>query len=174
LLDIPDQWEIIDPWIPYGRDDNLIVTITRSTLTVAASTESQAQFWQSVGYTCNVLDILQGKIKKRSGGSVPLSCGLGTTFGNMSSLVDPFLAELPNGYSTGLIRHFIPRFNTTAKYKPIPRSDDPIDCDRLSGAFLDFSEQLHFNISIHMVDLYTNNSRGFYRATLNTTAGYFK
>jgi hypothetical protein len=53
---------------------------------------------------------------------------------NMSILSDPFLAQLPNGYNTGIVQQFLPRFNSTANYENISAADFPIDCDTIPGA----------------------------------------
>lgn len=57
------------------------------------------------------------------------------TFGNISDLAEPFLAELRNGFSTGLIRQFIPRINSTASYENISAVEYPSGCAQIAGAF---------------------------------------
>src|SRR6266480_2203409 len=97
-------------------DNNLIVVMTRNALATSTNVVPQAQLWQGAGYTCDAIKL---------NGSVPFSYSVGVTFGNMSSLSNPFLAELPSGYSTGLIRQFIPRINSTAQYQEISASQYP-------------------------------------------------
>ncbi|TKA29668.1 hypothetical protein B0A49_13865, partial [Cryomyces minteri] len=53
----------------------------------------------------------------------------------MSTMIDPFFAQLPYGYNTGLIRQFIPRINSTAKYEVISAVDYPTGCDKIPGSF---------------------------------------
>jgi hypothetical protein len=127
LFDFADKFTILgDPKnINYT---NLIPAITRSALTTATNTQPQVQLWQGAGYTCNVLDI-------DGDGSVPFSCGRGNTFNNMSTMQDPFLAEVPDGFNTGLIRQFIPRINSTANYVQISENEYPTGCSTKPGAF---------------------------------------
>lgn len=62
-------------------------------------------------------------------------CGLGASLGKISSLQDPFLAQLPSGYSTGPIQQFIPRINSTAQYENISQAKDLSNCSSLPGSF---------------------------------------
>lgn len=133
LLDIPDQWHSANE--EGSRDDNLIVVMTRGALTTATNTQPQAQLWQGAGFTCDTLKILDRAANGSSDGAIPSSCGKGVTFGNVSSLNDPFLAELPSGYNTGLILQFIPRINSTARYEVVSAAEYPTDCDTIPGAF---------------------------------------
>ncbi|KAL9622815.1 MAG: hypothetical protein Q9160_002934 [Pyrenula sp. 1 TL-2023] len=133
LLDIPDQWWYLK-YSDYS-DSNLVTVKTRSALISATNTQPQASLWQGAGFACSMLDVLKLADNKTTSGSVPRACGKGATFGNMSTLTDPFLAELPSGYSTGVIRQFAPRFNSTAKYEAISQEDFPTDCQNQHGAF---------------------------------------
>jgi hypothetical protein len=54
---------------------------------------------------------------------------------NISSLADPFLAPLPSGHNTGLIRQYIPRINSTVTTENITETSFPSGCDVLPGAF---------------------------------------
>lgn len=95
----------------------------------------QAQLWQGAGVSCSAIGI-QAALKNNTGnGQTPVSCGKGVTLGNISDLAEPFLVELPNGYSTGLISQFIPRINSTATYENITASEYPSGCDQIIGAF---------------------------------------
>jgi hypothetical protein len=53
----------------------------------------------------------------------------------MSLLEDPFFAQLPSGFSTGLIRQFAPRINSTARRENITKDEFPQGCDALPDAF---------------------------------------
>ncbi|KAJ6592826.1 hypothetical protein B0H19DRAFT_1224624 [Mycena capillaripes] len=57
------------------------------------------------------------------------------TFSNMSLLEDPFFAQLPLGFSTGVIRQFAPRINSTARRENITKDEFPQGCDALPSAF---------------------------------------
>ncbi|KAJ5982762.1 hypothetical protein N7451_012862 [Penicillium sp. IBT 35674x] len=126
LLDTPDQWANV--WaVPTYADDNLIVVLTRSTLASANNQQQESQIWQSANVTC-----LQTKRYEE----IPKSCSSGgVTFANISQLEHPFLAQLPSGYSTGLLQQFIPRINSTAQYQNIPANEFPNGCDQIDGAF---------------------------------------
>ena len=128
LLDIPDQWSQKNP-----RDDKLVVLITRNALMTATATQPQALLWQSASLSCDPSGIYPSTANKSSVTSQV--CDKAATFGNFSKLIDPFLAELSSGYSTGLIRQFIPRINSTAKYETVAVGDFPKDCSRRPGAF---------------------------------------
>ncbi|KAL4966396.1 uncharacterized protein BDV14DRAFT_188903 [Aspergillus stella-maris] len=139
----------------------------------------------------------------------------GATFNAMPNLPDPFLAELPSGFNTGLIRQFAPRITSTATYQNTTAGEFPEDCQSLpNGLFLeysnitwsnygdnqmwgvqvcmpgditqslwratrdrqDFSEVLYLNVSQdgYISSDYDRPITGFYRLTLDTTAGYFE
>ncbi|PYI08676.1 hypothetical protein BO78DRAFT_395536 [Aspergillus sclerotiicarbonarius CBS 121057] len=95
LLDIPDQWnagvETSDVDV-----NTLLTVMTREALTATMLTQPQANIWQATNVSCSALD---------ANGFVPESCSFkGATFQNVSELDQPFLAELPSDYNTGLIR----------------------------------------------------------------------
>ena len=133
LLDIPDQWA--DQQNTGVYDPNLVVVKTRNAITSATNIQPQALLWQGAGFTCDVIENLKRGDNGTADGSIPRVCGIGANFGNMSQLVDPFLAQLPSGYSTGLIRQFLPRINSTAKYEVISQDKYPINCQGQPGAF---------------------------------------
>lgn len=68
---------------------------------------------------------------------LPMSCvrGLGNKMSNMTELPNPFLAQLPFGYSSGLIRQYLLRINSTAHRETISETEYPKDCKSLPGAF---------------------------------------
>lgn len=126
LLDIPDQWAYVNQEPDY-TDSNLVVVLTRSALDAATNVQRQAQLWQGANVSCALTDKVD---------ELPLSCDRGgVTFGNMSQLENPFLAQLPGGYSTGLIQQFVPRINSSAQYQNIPGDEFPKACDQVDGAF---------------------------------------
>lgn len=124
LLDIPDQWKRFDLQPDY-EDKNRIVIMTRNALTTATTTQQQAQLWRGAGVYSGTLS----KSRRKYYGDG------GVTFGNMSDLPDPFLAQLSADYNTGLVRQFIPRINSTAQYRAISEEEFPKGCDKISGAF---------------------------------------
>lgn len=58
-----------------------------------------------------------------------------TTLGNISKLSNPFLAQLPVGFHTGLIKQFIPRINSTVRWEAISPEHMPADCGGLPNSF---------------------------------------
>ncbi|KIM98714.1 hypothetical protein OIDMADRAFT_128159 [Oidiodendron maius Zn] len=138
LLDIPNQWDK-GYKTSTGRDINLITTITQNALTSASNTEPQSQLWQGAGFSCSPLDLwdcsLNNTCLTEWQNYFSTACGQGNTLGNMSALFDPFLAELPNGFNTGLIRQFAPRINSSATYESVSVSKWPTGCEQLPGAF---------------------------------------
>ncbi|GFF37934.1 hypothetical protein IFM51744_03628 [Aspergillus udagawae] len=57
------------------------------------------------------------------------------TLNNILSLNDSFYAQLPTGFSTGVLRQFAPRVNSTATYESITASEFPSNCDSVPGSF---------------------------------------
>ncbi|RMJ24569.1 hypothetical protein PHISP_04556 [Aspergillus sp. HF37] len=49
-------------------------------------------------------------------------------------LPHPFLAQLPRGYSTGLVRQFLPRVNSSVTYE-VAEEGFPANCDQIPGAY---------------------------------------
>lgn len=54
---------------------------------------------------------------------------------NITTIKDPFWAELPSGTNTGMLRQFAPRINSTAKWEDNPSGVLPEDCNKESDAF---------------------------------------
>ncbi|KAL3487213.1 hypothetical protein BJX62DRAFT_246176 [Aspergillus germanicus] len=115
LIDLPSQFAEPDP----SRDDNNIITIkTRVALETAGSGDRDSHLWTTDG---------------NASACAPYICtGQGTTSGDVS---DTFMAELPSGFHTGLLRQFLPRVNSTARYEVIEEADFPDDCDQIPNAF---------------------------------------
>lgn len=133
LVDIPDMFQ--QDSLP-ELDPNLITLMTRSALSSSRNDQPQAMMWQGAGFTCNLLQ-LSTMGPNGEGLATPEACVAGSTFGNMSTLQDPFLAQLTNGYSTGVISQFIPRFNSSATYENITGDANawPVNCDTIPGSF---------------------------------------
>lgn len=116
---------------PFERgfsDGNDIVISTRGLLETSDALQPQAQMWQASGFECWE----ESNTKERDPRQ---ACYRGGTFSNMGELKYPFLAQLPSGYSTGLIRQYAPRINSTASVSVIPADDFPKDCEAMPGAF---------------------------------------
>ncbi|KAK3644005.1 hypothetical protein LTR56_009857 [Elasticomyces elasticus] len=129
VADIADQF---DPeYMERPSGDNLITVLARSAMTSADVISPQSRLWTGESINCTQT------LKKADFSVIPLSCiyGAGNTFTNFTELPDPFLAQLPSGYSTGLIRQYIPRINSTARREIVTEASFPTDCGRLPGAF---------------------------------------
>lgn len=131
LLDIPDQLE--PKYNSYGGDI-LGVLFTRRAIETADSDARRPELWPGAGVTYYALNPnlpLNDRIH------IPFSTA-DTTFNRVigaEGSPHPFVAELPFGFNTGLIRQFLPRINSSAKYESISESDYPTGCDTLPGAF---------------------------------------
>lgn len=186
----------------YGEPDNGQTTVElRSRLGSASNEDPQFRLWSSQ----------PGCLSGNKSSSICATAGQ-YTFGSMNSIVDPFWAQPPSGYSTGLSQQFAPRVNFTTKYQNIIADEFPENCDQIPGALFlhyenitdydsyavdvcmpfnvsdtpwkaqrsrqDFSEELYLNITLigfettHDSSLTAGNY--IFKATLNTTAGYFE
>lgn len=109
-------------------DNGYVVAVTRSRLASTSTTDPQLRLW-SRDQDCSQL----------TNNPLPMACVLPVaqyTFGNISSnLIDPFLAQLPSGYSTGLIRQFAPRINSSSFRADITADQFPKGCSEIPGAF---------------------------------------
>jgi hypothetical protein len=149
LVDIPNMFQ----QEPADFDSNLITVMTRSLLSTATNDQSQALMWQRASDTCDPL--------LYSDSPTPLQCFfVGTTFGNMSSYEDPFLAELANGYSTGVVQQFIPRINTSTTYENITGESGawPTGCSSLPGSFwAEYGDGENWSVQVCMPANMTNS-----------------
>lgn len=114
---------------------------------------------------------------------------------NVTSILHPFLAQLPNNFSTGVLQQFIPRINTSATYYPITKIEFPSDCETLAGSFygeygntterwnvvacMPYDQRLSPWKATHLRQdfsetLFLNINGQYFKATVNTTAGYFE
>ena len=132
--------QILDPYLfdiydhfPSGEyssevDFNLVTVLTRNAMASTTNLDVHSRLWQGNATGCNALN-------STSNPSPEYCMQGGLTFGNWSKLGDPFLAQLPYGYSTGLIRQFAPRVNSTAYWEEVAEVDYPKDFGHLPGAF---------------------------------------
>lgn len=204
LTDIIDRFG--DDWTKQLDAANL-----RYALTSTAATDPQSRLWSAMGaLNCS-----------NSTYDSSAACAFGQlSLGNMSQLQDPFVAQLPAGYSTGLVRQFLPRINSSATRVRISELDFPTDCGSLPGSFYvdhstavntgfiggspastewtliacmptdqtqspwtntrrrqDFSEELYLNLTARdpqEVMPPHDQWSGFFKITVNTTAGFFE
>jgi hypothetical protein len=127
---ISDLVDFIDLDEPSLGDRNFAPVKLRSAMTSASNTSPQGRLWTGQSINCSLL------LQTSESGSLPMNCVLPNMFfGNMSILPDPFLAELPSGYSTGVIRQYLPRINSTARRDIITDSEWPTNCDTNPDGF---------------------------------------
>ncbi|KAJ7720621.1 hypothetical protein B0H16DRAFT_1335984 [Mycena metata] len=119
-VDIMDHFDNQAPLFDFGETTALL----RDRLGSTGTTTPQAQLW-SRNTTCDSL-LTEGNC---------LIPDNHYSFGNISQLEDPFFTQLPSGFSTGLIRQFAPRINSTARRENITQEEFPQGCDTLPGAF---------------------------------------
>ncbi|KAJ7711722.1 hypothetical protein B0H16DRAFT_1437587 [Mycena metata] len=118
-IDLIDHFNNQEPSYDYGETTALL----RDRLGSTGTTTPQAQLWFRNTTSSNTFT------------NTYLIAGEQYTFGNMSQLEDPFFTQLPLGFSTGLIRQFAPRINSTARRENITQEQFPQGCDTLPGAF---------------------------------------
>jgi len=119
-------------------DDGSVVLMTRNSLATTSLTEPMNQLWQGEGFSCDAGKLhedsaARAKVKKYE--SPPAACGYGATLGNFSSLLDPFLAQLPSTFSSGVVRQFLPRFNSSTTYSKVAASGWPAECSTAAGSY---------------------------------------
>jgi hypothetical protein len=107
-------------------DSGYVTTLTRGKMATTGNTTPQPRLW-SGNVDCNALTTLDTSI----------TCVLGgghSTLANISWLEDPFFSPLPSGFSTGLVKQFAPRINSTARRENITADEFPKQCDQIPGA----------------------------------------
>ncbi|KAH8432954.1 uncharacterized protein LDX57_010588 [Aspergillus melleus] len=133
LVDIPSKFD--DP-----RPNNAVLT-TRKALETVWAYDGLSELWAGNNKSCS------------TPGDMDESASNGCrqpdlTWGSLLDLQDPYIAQLANGFITGLIRQTVPRINSTAQYKTISEDGFPVDCDSLDwGLSYKYSN-------------FTNNSNG--------------
>ncbi|KAL2012168.1 hypothetical protein VTN00DRAFT_4886 [Thermoascus crustaceus] len=97
----------------------IIASLAGPLIRSAYSDQYEPQIWSAAGLNC-------------TGGAY---CNIGNKLGDISSLDGPFLAQLPNGFHTGVLRQFAPRFNFSTTVTKPPLSEFPADCESNISAF---------------------------------------
>ncbi|KAI0466919.1 hypothetical protein F4859DRAFT_495718 [Xylaria cf. heliscus] len=120
--------DFTDHFGPYALsvDDGYIMTVTRGRLSTIETTTPQPRLW-SKHPDCNTLT-------NKDNGILCILNGGYNTFGNFSTLEDPFFSQLPSGFSSGLIRQFAPRINSTARRETITADQFPKACADTPGS----------------------------------------
>ena len=116
ICDIADHFKTLSGEDLHS-DDNAVTVIARSLIASTSSYDLQSRLWYGSPLSCNATEN-------------PGSCSIGgADLAYMSPLHDPFLAQLPSGYNTGLNRQYIPRINSTATVQTgLTESTFPANC----------------------------------------------
>ena len=127
-LQLPFIFDIQDRFTESARHnwDTTVIT-ARGYLTETLGNDISSQLWATKK---NCIGINRNDTMMYS----VLCTQAGLTWGNLSALNDPFVAQLPTEYNTGLIQQFLPRFNSTAHAENVTLEDFPTDCDSIPGA----------------------------------------
>ncbi|KAK7031726.1 hypothetical protein R3P38DRAFT_826216 [Favolaschia claudopus] len=183
LIDIPDQFSSL---VDQATDSGHVISLTRARLASTTNSQPQMNLW-SQAPDCNLLT--------QPGRNSPL-CVIGGSqyvLGNITLLEDPFFSQLPAGFSTGLVKQFAPRINSTAHRENITADGFPPNCDQIPDALFiryanvsngqayaveDFNEVMYLNITLSGWDslspLGFANTSYYSKITVNTTTGYFE
>lgn len=112
------------------QDD--LVTYLRYALTATNGDDIQPNLWIRNGHNCSFVSDGSVSAKVLDVGCVTIG---GTSFATLNTSQDLFISQLPATFSTGLIRQFLPRFNSSLTYDMVDADEFPQDCDQLPGAF---------------------------------------
>ncbi|KAK4892612.1 hypothetical protein LTR27_008888 [Elasticomyces elasticus] len=120
----------------YGpdQDDGSVVLMTRNALATTSLVEPFDQLWQGAGFSCDPRLLKGNSTGSEDSRRTPAACGYGATLGNYSGLTEPFFAQLPSTFSSGVIRQFLPRFNSTTTYNKISATEWPTACVNVESA----------------------------------------
>jgi hypothetical protein len=102
----------------------------RAALTSVSRSDPQVRLWSSSG-AVNCTDGISPGHRACVFGQVSLT--------NMAALDDPFVAQLPAGYSSGLVRQFLPRVNSSATRTRISQAEFPSNCSYGDSFFANYS-----------------------------------
>lgn len=196
LLDTRDQFAYLA-----AEDNQLTVLVTREALSTTRSTVPIPQLWHGGNFSCE--DGVAG-LEDDAKGMGMITCGVGSTLQKWTWEHDPFLAELENSFTSGLVRQFAPRFNSTSRYESVEDSLWPRDCANRDGSFFtrfasndsdtgtswfmevcmpadqrvspweDTRARQEFAEELFLNLSTTGGAGSVYHLSLNTTAGYFE
>lgn len=139
LFDLPDAFPSPDDFYS-GNEGNLITVMTRSSLETATLEDIQAQLWRGTNVSCNPMSPSYDEDVSWTSDLGSICEARGNTLEIMPGLPDPFLAELPADFNTGLIQQFAPRINSTARFENITEDAFPTGCDQVpDGFFVEYS-----------------------------------
>ena len=121
--DIPDL-----VWDGATHDNSMTVARLRNELASVTYNDFQSTLWQEGSPKCaaNTSSNFNYTDQCYEGG---------TTLTNISSLLGPYLAQIPSGYSTGLLTQYMPRMNSSVFYANFTHEEFPKDCDLMPNAY---------------------------------------
>ncbi|KAK0369752.1 hypothetical protein CLIM01_12897 [Colletotrichum limetticola] len=128
VTDIPGQFRLKQ------KENNVLALITRGMLETVSSSQPQAMLWQGDGFNYTCSDASESE-KMGGGRTSTKSCRTAPTLGDIPGLLDPFLAQFPAGYSTALIRQFIPRISSVVNVLIMPTESFPTSYNSSQGSF---------------------------------------
>jgi hypothetical protein len=111
----------------YASEPESVPALTQNSLRLTSTTTPQPHLWQEA-VDCSPATKSQTE---------PCTPGP-SAFGNFTALSNPYLAPLPVGYHTGVIKQFAPRINSTVKWEIVSPDDVPIDCVESPDSFYAF------------------------------------
>jgi len=111
----------------YTSEPESVPALTQNSLRLTSTTTPQPHLWQeAVGCSPSTKSLGEPCIPGPS------------AFGNFTALSNPYLAPLPVGYHTGVIKQFAPRINSTVKWETVSQDDMLIDCVGSPDSFYAF------------------------------------
>ena len=112
---------------PFGNTP-LPIALLQNQLASVSTKDFQPNLWQE--------GILQCANNASNHFITPSECYQGgTTFDNISSLLGPYIAQLPAGYQAGLTSQFLLRMNSSVSFANVSRTKFPQDCATLPSAY---------------------------------------
>lgn len=120
VVDFRDKVDTYNEFSP----NSLVNILTRNALKSTSNTTPQPRLWQE-DTGCSTTNTSHTE-----------QCLLQTnTFARLSELSSPYLAQLPVGYHTGLIRQFIPRINSSITFGTVAPEEMPANCSEMPNSF---------------------------------------
>jgi hypothetical protein len=94
--------------------------------------DPQPRLWTRSGLSCDS-STMRGTSKDQQ---ISRPCSQRThSFSNWNASDDPFVAQFPVGYNTGLVSQFLPRINSSFSRQAISAEEFPKGCDTLPHSF---------------------------------------
>jgi hypothetical protein len=129
-------------------DTGLLAARLRATLTSADDTMVQPRLWSASTGTVSLDEVISG-----DGSYSPFQTKSQNTLANLSTITEPFWAEIPSGTNTGTLQQFAPRINSTATWEDNPSGVLPEDCNSSSDAFYlryEYADMFQYSVEICM------------------------